>query len=137
MTRTMLVFAAGTLVIGLTGCGYSTGLSLTPEEDDLPACTDLSTVLVENLPVDRSDCNLAGASLTFPDGRVVEMDAFGGSGSASGGLSEYEYGWVNVGDFGVVAGWHADGCSRSEVWGSAEGKRRVFEAFGENWPCEG
>ena len=123
------------LAFGLTGCFPSASLTLTPAEDNEPACTDLSTVLVENLHTDRTECDLAGASVTYPDGTVVEMDQYGGSGSYWSSLGEYEYAWVNVGNYGVVAGWHDDTCARSEIWGTAEGKKRVLDAFGETWPC--
>ena len=71
----------------------------------------------------------------FPDGTVVEMDEFAGSGSFSSGLSQYEYSWVNVGNYGIVTAWFDDDCAHSEIWGSAAGKKRVLDAFGKDWRC--
>ena len=124
------------LVIALSACSPQESLSLTPEEDNLPVCADLSTVLVENLATDRTDCALTGASLTFPDGVEVPIDEFAGSGMRTDNKSDYTYHFVNVGNFGFVASRANSGCVEREVWGSAEGQRRVFEAFGDEWPCE-
>lgn len=135
MKRCVWVFVGGLVAIGLSGCFHHEVLTLTAEENSLPACEDLSTVRVEEIGVDRADCDLSGASLTFPDGTVVAMEEFAGSGIHTDGLSKRSYAWEDVGNFGIVAGERDASCTDSRVWGSEAGLERVREAFGERWPC--
>jgi hypothetical protein len=135
MKRFVWGFVAGSIAIGLSGCSSYGVLTLKPEEDNRPACEDLSTVRVEEITADRADCDLSGASLTFPDGTVVEMSEWGASGSFTDGLSDRTYEWGDVGNYGVVAGERDASCTDIRVWGSDEGLKRVREAFGEHWPC--
>ena len=137
MKRRAWVIIAGSITIGLSGCSSHDVLSLKAEENNLPACTDLSTIHVEEIGNDRSDCDLSGSSLTFPDGTVVQMEEFGASGIHTDGLSERSYAWEDVGNFGIVAGERDASCENSRVWGSEEGLSRVREAFGDDWPCDG
>jgi hypothetical protein len=124
-----------TLVLGVAGCAHQKVLTLTPEEDDLPACLDLSPIHVEDLGSDRSDCNLSGATLIFPDGTEMAMNEYGGSGGLEGTDMPLKYAWVNVGDYGVVAAQTLVGCGDTKVWGGSEALERVAEAFGDTWPC--
>ena len=136
MKRRLLTASAIALAVVLTGCASSHVLTLTPDEHNLPACNDLSTVLVENLGTDRADCNLTGASLTFPDGTEVSMSEFGSGGHQTSGLSEYIYSWENVGDYGIVAAQHTDDCSLLEIWGTAEAIDRLNASGGKSWFCD-
>ena len=135
MNRWLLGFAISALALTLAGCTPTNVLTLTPDEFDLPACNDLSTVLVEDLGTDRADCNLAGASLTFPDGTEVQLDKYGSGGHYADGLSEYLYSWESVGDYGIVAAKHTEDCSTIEIWGTREARKQLNESGGKSWFC--
>jgi len=126
---------AFTLLLSVVGCGNSKFLTLTPGEDDLPACVDLSPIQVEDLGSDRFDCNLSGATLVFPDGTEMPMNEYGGSGGLEGTAMPLKYAWVNVGDYGIVAAQTLSSCGETKIWGSPEAVKRVSEAFGDSWPC--
>lgn len=129
--------AATTLVlaVGLTGCGNQS-LELGPEDLNAPACTDLSPIRVEDLGVERADCNLLGATLIFPDGTEVPMPEKSGSGGLeSSDEKALDYSFTYVGDFGIVAGQTSKSCEKTEIWGAAEAKKRLLKAFGDQWPC--
>jgi hypothetical protein len=123
------------VVLGVAGCVNQKVLTLTPDEDDLPACLDLSPIHVEGLGIDRSGCNLSGATLIFPDGTELPMGEYGGSGGLEGTGMPLKYAWVNVGDYGVVAAQTLVSCGETKIWGSREAVERVAEAFGDTWPC--
>ena len=122
-------------MLGLAGCGNQNFLTLTPEEDDQPACLDLSPVRVEDLGADRFDCNLSGATLVFPDGTEMLMDEHAGSGGLEGTDMPLRYAWVNVGDYGIVAAQTLTDCADTKIWGGHEAVKRVSESFGDTWPC--
>jgi len=90
---------------------------------------------VELLETDRVDCDLSGTTLIFPDGTELETSEFGGAGSQSSSDSEWSYGWHSVGNYGIVATKYTASCDQETAWGSAEGIRRLREAYGDEWLC--
>jgi hypothetical protein len=136
MKHRVLTTAAVLLAIPLTGCAPHSSLKLDADEYSLPVCDDLSTVSVEDLGSAPVACNIAGGSLTFPDGTVIPVSESAGNAERVDGSTGYRHLWVNVGDFGMVAGMRNGSCTESQVWGSDEAIKRVREAFGDDWPCE-
>lgn len=133
----ILTFAAS---MSLTGCYGSEYLTLRADETDLPVCAPEYPVpvRVESLEAEeRSSCDLRGGTLLFPDGTLVEMSEFGGTGSYEfGGFS---YGYFNVGIYGIVATQHGPQCSEVVEWGRREAVDKLHEAFGEepgSWSCD-
>jgi hypothetical protein len=100
----------------------------------LKPCLELTTVLVEDL-ASTPECDIKGASLTYPDGMVQPMGEHADSGELVSGESRYKYVFVNLGNYGVVAARSTPDCAELEVWGTPEGQARVFEADGDDWPC--
>jgi len=131
-----LTAATCTFVLMLSACSPSAGvLSLGPGDTDQPACSDFSPIAVESLTTDRTDCDARNAMLVFPDGAELETSDTAATGSLSSSTSPYEYGWVSVGDYGIVAVRNTPTCDEKETWGSPEALERVTDAFGETWPC--
>jgi hypothetical protein len=136
MKRRVWTLTASLLAIVLAGCAPQSSLKLDADEDSLPVCDDLSTVFVEDLGSAPVTCKITGGSLTFPDGTVLPVSEFTGNAERVDGSSGYRHLWVDVGDFGIVAGMRDGSCTESQVWGADEAKSRVREAFGDDWPCD-
>jgi hypothetical protein len=45
------------------------------------------------------------------------------------------YSWIDVGNYGLVAGQATKTCGQHHVWGRPAAVKKVLAAFGNNWPC--
>jgi len=135
MTRVSWLAVCLASVLAVTGCADRHILTLDPDEIDASACADLSPIHVEDLGVERSDCNLLGATLVFPDGTEVPMEKKAGGGGFQSSAMPLIYSFTYVGDYGIVAGQTLVECGQTKIWGGSEAKKRVLHAFGEQWPC--
>jgi hypothetical protein len=133
--RTGRMLAASAIALVLAGCAPQNELWVDASDSTLLPCDGLSTVSVEDLGTTPVECDIRGSSLAFPDGTVIDLDEWAGSGDRTGGLSDFTYLWVDVGNFGVVAAQRDSSCSEVQVWGADEAQERVREAAGDSWPC--
>jgi hypothetical protein len=106
----------------LAGCYPGSGSILqSPEEAELPACTGIASLTVEELedPDRFDDCEPLDVPITFPDGYSFSIDEMAGSaGSVPGGSTEY--GLVRVGIYGMVASLRRPG-HEVQRWGTRVG----------------
>lgn len=129
------------LVTLLSGCS-SPALTLSASESDLPLCAaNPDPVAVETLESTvEAKCKLSEVTLLFPDTTTITIDKYASAGSTTSttsGSSETTstYSFYNVGIYGFVAAMASPGCDRVREWGSPEGKTKLNDAFGKNWPC--
>jgi hypothetical protein len=74
--------------------------------------------------------------LIFPDGTEVPMpENVGSGGLESSDEQTLIYSFSYGGDFGIVAGQTSKSCNKTQIWGAAEAKKRLLDAFGDQWPC--
>ncbi|MCJ1715235.1 hypothetical protein [Curtobacterium sp. VKM Ac-2922] len=132
----MAAAIALTALVALTGCGSDGVLTLGADEATRSPCPSPTTIPVEQLRTSAAPtCVPAGSDLLFPNGTRVTIDDQAGSGGLQSTSDPVRYSWIDVGNFGVVAGQATTSCARHHVWGSIEGVRRVRQAFGPDWPC--
>lgn len=119
------------LLAGCSGDGY---LTLDAEDDNLPHCTTTSSLDVEDLnTAAMPTCKSLGSSLTFPSKVKVTLDE--GAGGVESSTDPVVYSWIDVGNFGFVAGQATKACRKHQVWGRSDAVKLVKAAFGQDWPC--
>jgi hypothetical protein len=131
----VLALAVVTIVL-LSGCSDSGALTLTSDESDRPACADLTPITAANLETERTDCDVRGATLIFPDGIEMDTSAQTAAQGFESSDSPWKYHWAYVGNYGIVASKSTETCNEVETWGPPEAVSRLKEAFGANWPCD-
>jgi hypothetical protein len=123
---------AGALSLALCGC-IGPSLKIAPGTLDLPRCPpSLEPYPVADLGKEsRAACDLVGSQILFPDGYTVVATEGGTSRSASGNGHDDTHTIFNFGKFGLVAGETAPHANHTDWWGTKEGLRRYWAAFGK------
>lgn len=130
------------VALSVTGCAVTAPgefLRLDADETLEAACEGVSELYVEELDTpERPGCVPRGATLVFPDGGRVTIAESGGTGSTTISAEPgVEWGYVEVGIYGVVATRYDGRCDSVEAWGRDEAVDRVREAFGDDFGvCE-
>jgi hypothetical protein len=123
----------------LVGCSPGRYLTLSPEEANLPPCSETSPISVESLDsVERATCNPEGADLVFPDGTILNMPGSGAGAytrNIDDALVATTYSYSNVGIYGIVATQERAGCQDLKIWGPLEARDKLKEAYGDEWAC--
>lgn len=128
--------AALTLVTALAGCSNAGYLTLQPDETTLSPCPKPTTIPVQRLRSSAEpSCTPSGSELVFPSGVRVTIDEQAGAGSHESTDDPVRYSWIDVGNYGIVAGQATKSCARHHVWGTPDAVRKVRGAFGATWPC--
>lgn len=119
------------LLAGCSGDGY---LTLDAKDDNLPHCTTTTNLAVQDLDAAAMPtCKPVGSTMTYPSGVQVTLDE--GAGGVESSTDLVAYSWIDVGNFGFVAGQSTKTCAKHQVWGRPDAVKRVKAAFGQDWPC--
>jgi hypothetical protein len=109
-------------------------LVLSGSDARLPYCTTYDPVLVADLTTETLPaCAPHGVEMRFPDGFVIDLPDEPGAGGRPS--ERYDYGYVDVGAFGMYASRADHDCEHIEQWGTPEAIRRVTDAFGDDYAC--
>jgi hypothetical protein len=118
--------------LGLTGC-YGPRLDIPRSALDLPACPvssePYSVTTLGNEP--RAQCDLSGREILFPDGFTLAAPEIGSSRSASDGEHSATHTLFNFGTFGLVAAQTPEYSENTKWWGTKDGLKRYWDAFGK------
>jgi hypothetical protein len=111
-----------------------TVMTLSGSDARIPYCTTYDPVIVADLTTETlPTCAPHGVELRFPDGFVIDLPDEPGAGGRPS--ERYDYGYVDVGAFGMYASRADHDCEHIEQWGTPEAIRRVTEAFGDDYAC--
>lgn len=124
------------MVVPLAACSHQEVLTLSAAESQISDCTTFDDVPVESLN-DAATCAPGGSRLVFPDGFAFDLPDEIGAGIAQPGGNGPVYTYVGVGRYGVFATRKSDDCKTVEEWGTTEARERVYEAYGNEYGCEG
>ncbi|MCI0157065.1 hypothetical protein KNO15_10195 [Leifsonia shinshuensis] len=129
--RRWLCAVGALLGLGLTGC-MGPHVDIPPDSSTLRPCAPSpAPLLVQDLPTATpAACDLVGATVQFPDGYDKVIPEIGtSSASGGGGMSDTHF-LFNFGSLGIVASERAEKSTQTRWWGSEEGLRRYWNAFG-------
>lgn len=133
MRRRWWLGAVGALLcLGLTGC-IGPYVEIPLDSSTLRPCAPSTASLrVEDLPTATpAGCDLAGTTVRFPDGYDKVIPEIGTSSASAGdGLNDTHF-LFNFGTLGIVASERAAASMQTRWWGSEEGLRRYWKAFGK------
>jgi hypothetical protein len=123
-------------VTALSSCSSQGILHLSQDEITKPACTTTQEIPAGELAGTSDEaCRAVGSTIVFASGDRITNE--GGSGSvAAAGDGTTMYAYVDVGDYGVVAGRYSADCTDVETWGAVDAITKVHDAFGDRWPCD-
>jgi hypothetical protein len=117
--RTVWLVVALLAPIALAACTVQD--NVIPNSEDLTPCPyGQAPIEVEDLHR-FVDCNLEGATLTFPSRDQQEVGAPGASAASENTRSTVRFGHVNLGPLGVLAFSESEGTTT--VWGTADARQ--------------
>jgi hypothetical protein len=133
ITGTVLLLA---LSFAATGCS-SQGVSLSPKDVNIPACTNQAPVSVINIGKHkRYTCDFAGIDIVFPDGTHRHAPAIGAAegfdNPHTAGQKLPSYDLSNLGVYGIVADEVSADGKHTTWWGTPAGLAKTWAAFGKS-----
>jgi hypothetical protein len=127
-----VVLCVVALPLCLAGC-IGPSLEIPLDAFDIPLCPHTT----EPYPVadlgkhQLAPCDLRGTRILFPDGFIAVAPEIGATESSAGNGHNDTHTLFNFGKFGLVAGETAPHAKHTDWWGTEEGLRRYWAAFGK------
>jgi hypothetical protein len=120
----------GVRIVGLVGAVLAPVAlaACTVPDNVIPNGQDLTSCQYGETPIEVEDlhrfvdCNLEGATLTFPSGDRQEVGAPGASAASEDARSAVRFGHVNLGPLGVFA--FSESEETTTVWGTADARHK-------------
>jgi hypothetical protein len=123
------------VVACLTSC-VGPRVDIPRDSFDLPKCELTSEPITVQSLKQKSpvECDLQGAQILFPDGYTMRAPEIGSSDSAAGNGHDDTHTLFNFGSFGLVAAERSVGSTKTRWWGTSEGLKEYWAAFGKTGP---